>query len=73
MSTPTFTIHAHDLDPYRSSGVISSDDIAAVMLLVDMARRDAAAEPELLAMLGMCLAMRTVRDGHTCVDFRRIR
>jgi exodeoxyribonuclease V alpha subunit len=61
------------LDAYRSHGVVSREDIAAVELLVEMARRDGAAEPSLLAWLGMCLAMRTVRDGHTCVDFSRIR
>ena len=69
MNTPTFTITS-TLERERSSGVISRDDIAAVSLLVEMAGRDGAAEPDRLALLGMCLAMRTVRDGHTCVDFR---
>lgn len=71
MSLNTKSLTA-DLERYRSSGVISRDDIAAVGLLVDMACRDGARPPELLAWLGMCLAMRTVRDGHTCVDFSRI-
>ncbi len=70
-ATPPTTI-AKALEAYRSHGVISRDDIAAVELLVEMARRDGADEPGLLACLGMGLAMRTVRDGHTCVDFGRI-
>ena len=61
-----------ELDRYRSHGVISRDDVAAVRMFVEMADRDGAGAPGLLAWLGMCLAMRTVRDGHTCVDFDRI-
>jgi len=60
------------LHDYRRSGVIGRDEIAAAELLVAMARRDGAAEPEPLAWLAICLAIRTVRDGHTCVDFNRI-
>lgn len=60
------------LHAYREAGAIGRDDIAAAALLVDMARRDGAAEPELLAWLGMCLALRTVRDGHTCIDLSEI-
>lgn len=60
------------LHDYRRLGVIGRDEIAAAGLLVEMARRDGAAEPEPLAWLGICLAIRTVRDGHTCVDFNRI-
>jgi exodeoxyribonuclease V alpha subunit len=61
------------LHAYREAGVISRDDLAAVTMLVEMAGRDGADEPGFLAWLGMCLAVRTVRDGHTCVDLRRIR
>lgn len=61
-----------ELQAYRRAGVVSRDDIAAAELLVGMARRDGAAEPPLLAWVGMCLALRTVRDGHTCVDLGRI-
>jgi exodeoxyribonuclease V alpha subunit len=61
-----------ELHDYLRAGVISADDIAAARLLVEMARRDGAAEPSLLAWLGMCLALRTVRDGHTCVDLEQI-
>ena len=60
------------LHAYREAGAIGRDDIAAAALLVEMARRDGAAEPELLAWVGMCLALRTVRDGHTCVDLSEI-
>jgi len=62
----------HELQAYRATGAIGRDDIAATTMLVEMALRDGAAEPDLLAWLGMCLALRTVRDGHTCVDFDRI-
>ena len=65
--------HPDFLHAYREAGVISRDDITAAALLVEMARRDAAAEPERLTWLGMCLALRTVRDGHTCVDFDQIK
>jgi exodeoxyribonuclease V alpha subunit len=60
------------LHAYREAGAIGRDDIAAAAMLVEMARRDGAPEPGLLAWLGMCLALRTVRDGHTCVDLSGI-
>ena len=60
------------LHDYRAAGAIGRDDVAATALLVEMARRDGAAEPDPLAWLGMCLALRTVRDGHTCVDLDQI-
>ena len=64
--------HPAFLHAYREAGVIGRDDIAAAALLVEMASRDGASEPEPLVWLGICLALRTVRDGHTCVDFDRI-
>ncbi len=64
--------HRYDFHDYLHAGVTSADDIAAATMLVEMARRDQAAEPSLLAWLGMCLALRTVRDGHTCVDLAQI-
>lgn len=72
MSTRVITTLDSELEHFRSNGVISRDDIAAVTMLVEMALRDGAEQPTRLACLAMCLAMRTVRDGHTCVDFRRI-
>jgi len=72
MSTRAITTLDSELEHFRSNGVISRDDIAAVTMLVEMAGRDGADQPARLACLAMCLAMRTVRDGHTCVDFGRI-
>lgn len=60
------------LQAYREAGAIGRDDIAVAGLLVEMARRDTAFEPGPLAWLGTCLALRTVRDGHTCVDLTGI-
>ena len=60
------------LQDYRRLGVIGRDDLAAATVLVGMAAREGSPEPDLLAWLGLCLAVRTVRDGHTCVDFDRI-
>ena len=54
--------------------VISADDVAAAAMLVGMARRDAPAlAPSPWAWLGMCLAIRAPRDGHTCVHLADIR
>jgi exodeoxyribonuclease V alpha subunit len=64
--------HPEFLHDYRAAGVIGRDDITAASLLVEMARRDGAPEPKPLAWLGMCLALRTGRDGHTCVECGRI-
>lgn len=64
--------------PYLASGAITETDVAAAALLVDIARRDAAGrgepcDPSPVAWLGMCLALRTPRDGHTCVDLENAR
>jgi len=64
--------HPESLNAYRAAGVIGRDEIAAATLLVEMASRDGARDPDPLAWLGLCLTLRTVRDGHTCVDFDRI-
>ena len=59
---------------YVSGRVIAADDVAAAAMLVDMARRDEpTVEPDLWAWLGMCLAIRAPRDGHTCVDLAAAR
>ena len=60
------------LHDYRTGNAIGRDDIATAAMLVEMARRDATVEPEPLAWVAFCLALRTVRDGHTCVDLDRI-
>ncbi len=61
------------LAPYIESRVITRDDVAAVAMLVAMAQRD---EPSFtvdpFAWIGMCLAVRTPRDGHTCVELSSI-
>ena len=57
---------------YLDNEVISEGDIAAASVLVDIARRTGPTEPSDLAWVAMCLALRTSRDGHTCVDFNRI-
>jgi exodeoxyribonuclease V alpha subunit len=51
-----------------AAGVISEDDVAATALLVEMAGREQPGlAPEPLAWVAMGLALRTPRDGHTCV------
>jgi len=61
-----------NLNRYVEYDVISRNDISAAALLVKMAGRNGTPESQLLAWLGICLALRTVRDGHTCVDLDRI-
>jgi exodeoxyribonuclease V alpha subunit len=61
-----------DVKPYVDQGVISRDDVAAAAMLVDLADPTGEASPSTLAWVGMGLALRTVRDGHTCVDFAHI-
>ena len=62
-----------ELQVYRKFGVIGREDIAAATVLVSIANRDHEEQPSLLAWVGFCLALRTVRDGHTCVNFDNIR
>ena len=62
------------LAAYCAAGAIATADLAAARMLVAVARRTGQpVEPSLLAWLGMCLAIRTPRDGHTCVDLSRIK
>lgn len=58
---------------YLDYEIISEGDIAAAQALVELSRRSAPTEPTVLAWVAMCLALRTSRDGHTCVDFGRIK
>ena len=63
------------LAPYCEARVIAPADLAAARMLVDLARKrndGTPVEPAPLAWLGMCLALRTPRDAHTCVDLARI-
>jgi exodeoxyribonuclease V alpha subunit len=61
-----------DLAAYVAAGVISADDIAAVGVFVAIVSRDEPLDPEPLAWVALGLALRTPRDGHTCVDLGRI-
>ncbi|MFM8985556.1 MAG: AAA family ATPase, partial [Planctomycetia bacterium] len=63
-----------ELADYDAARAITLDDVAAATMLVDMARRDVPdLEPDLRAWVAVCLALRTPRDGHTCVDFSAAR
>jgi len=55
-----------------ASGVLSADDVSTVGVFVALASRDTPLEPEPLAWLALGLAVRTPRDGHTCVDLAQI-
>ncbi|MGI9177164.1 MAG: exodeoxyribonuclease V subunit alpha, partial [Pirellulales bacterium] len=58
---------------YVAARVISADDVAATALLVEMAGREQLGlAPEPLAWVAMGLALRTPRDGHTCVVLSEI-
>lgn len=55
-----------------AAGLVTPGDAVAARMLVDLARRAAPVDPEPLAWVALCLALRSPRDGHTCVDFDRI-
>ncbi|MHB1091006.1 MAG: exodeoxyribonuclease V subunit alpha [Ilumatobacteraceae bacterium] len=57
---------------YRDAHVIDNGDIAAATVLVRMAQRTQPTNPSDLAWVALGLALRTSRDGHTCVDLSRI-
>ncbi len=62
-----------ELAPYVAARVITPNDVTAVAMLVEMARRESASlAVDLRSWLGMGLAVRTPLDGHTCVDFAAI-
>jgi exodeoxyribonuclease V alpha subunit len=54
------------------AGILSADDVAAVGVFVSLAARDEPLTLEPLAWVALGLAVRTPRDGHTCVDLARI-
>ncbi|MFM8413626.1 MAG: exodeoxyribonuclease V subunit alpha [Planctomycetota bacterium] len=60
------------LAAYVDAGVISADEVAAVGVFVSLASRDEQLDLEPLAWLALGLALRTPRDGHTCVDLAQI-
>jgi exodeoxyribonuclease V alpha subunit len=57
-----------DLNPYLKTNVVEAADIAAAQTLIAMVVRNGGAEPDLLGTLLLCLALRTPRDRHTCID-----
>jgi exodeoxyribonuclease V alpha subunit len=62
-----------ELAAYVAARVISADDVAATALLVELAGREQPGlAPEPLAWVAMGLALRTPRDGHTCVVLSEI-
>jgi exodeoxyribonuclease V alpha subunit len=68
------------LAPYVKAKVIADSDIAAAQTLIGLVRKDqdlpdpstTKALPDPLATLLLCLAIRTPRDGHTCIDLDHI-
>jgi exodeoxyribonuclease V alpha subunit len=61
-----------DLNPYLKTNVVEAADIAAAQTLIAMVVRNGGAEPDLLGTLLLCLALRTPRDRHTCIDLDHI-
>ena len=61
-----------NLNPYLKANVVEVADIAAAQTLVAMVVRQGGTEPDLLGTLLLCLALRTPRDRHTCVDLEHI-
>ena len=76
LMTPLSTVSAAtvpaELEASIAAGAISANDVAAASLLVAIGRRAGGCDPDLLAWVAMCLALRAPRDGHTCVDLSRI-
>lgn len=61
-----------ELDAYVAARVLDPTDVAAVRMLVALAMRQGTIDPAPLAWVAMGLAIRTPRDGHTCVQFDQI-
>ncbi len=61
-----------DLNPYLKANVIEASDVAAAQTLIAMISRRNGATPNLLGTILLCLALRTPRDRHTCVDLDQI-
>jgi exodeoxyribonuclease V alpha subunit len=61
-----------ELEPYVRARVIESVDIEAVKFLIEMAGDQYSTRLGTYAWVGLCLGLRAVRDGHTCVDLERI-
>ena len=61
-----------NMNPYLKANVIEAADVAAAEMLIAMVVRNGGVEPDLLGTLLLCLALRTPRDRHTCVDLDHI-
>ena len=61
-----------DLSQYLKANVIEASDAAAAQTLIAMIARRNGATPNLLGTILLCLALRTPRDRHTCVDLDQI-
>lgn len=61
-----------NLNPYLKANVVEAADVAAAQTLIAMVVRNGGAEPDLLCTLLLCLALRTPRDRHTCVDLDHV-
>ena len=61
-----------NLNPYLKANVVADGDVAAAQTLIAMVVRNGGSEPDLLGTLLLCLALRTPRDRHTCVDLDHI-
>ena len=61
-----------NLNQYLNANVVEASDVAASQTLIAMVVRNGGAEPDLLGTLLLCLALRTPRDRHTCVDLDHV-
>ena len=61
-----------NLNPYLKADVVEASDVAAAQTLIAMVVRNGGAEPDLLGTLLLCLALRTPRDRHTCINLDHI-
>ena len=61
-----------DLNPYLDAQVVSDGDVAAANTLISIVARVGKSQTNLLGALLVCLALRTPRDRHTCVDLEHI-
>jgi len=61
-----------DLKPYLDAQVVSAGDVAGAKTMIALVARNGKPEPELMGTLLLCLALRTPRDRHTCVDLEQI-
>ena len=61
-----------NLNAYLKANVVEAADVAAAETLIAMVVRNGGTEPDLLGTLLLCLALRTPRDRHTCIDLDHI-